>query len=72
MEEDLFFAVLAVFPESYVASESLRSSTSSGDGIILLFDVNDPVPVASWLVKKVFFLFNHQFIISYDLAFCLI
>ncbi|CAO2842038.1 unnamed protein product [Amaranthus hypochondriacus] len=52
MEDDLFFAVLAVFPESYVASESLRSATSSGDGIILLFDVNDPVPVASWLVKK--------------------
>ncbi|XP_021714730.1 WD repeat-containing protein 75-like [Chenopodium quinoa] len=52
MEDDPFFAVLAVFPDSSVLTESHRSSISSGDGMILLFDINSPVPVGTWLVRK--------------------
>lgn len=49
------FAVLAVVSESYVPTESNGSSISSGDGIILLFNINSPVPVGTWLVRKVIF-----------------
>uniref|UniRef100_A0A803MP60 WD repeat-containing protein 75 second beta-propeller domain-containing protein n=1 Tax=Chenopodium quinoa TaxID=63459 RepID=A0A803MP60_CHEQI len=52
MEDDPFFAVLAVFPDSSVLTESHRSSISPGDGMILLFDINSPVPVGTWLVRK--------------------
>ncbi|XP_010681099.2 uncharacterized protein LOC104896097 [Beta vulgaris subsp. vulgaris] len=52
MEDESLFAVLAVFSESSVSTESQGTPTSSGDGIILLFDVNVPVPVATWLVRK--------------------
>jgi len=41
-----YFAVLALLPES-------NDCAFKGDGIILLFDVTDPVPVASWSVIKV-------------------
>ncbi|KHN22690.1 WD repeat-containing protein 75 [Glycine soja] len=40
-----YFAVLALLPES-------NEYTFKGDGIILLFNVTDPVPVASWSVTK--------------------
>ncbi|KNA25055.1 hypothetical protein SOVF_009790 [Spinacia oleracea] len=52
MEDDPLFAVLAVVSESYVPTESNGSSISSGDGIILLFNINSPVPVGTWLVRK--------------------
>lgn len=61
MEDESLFAVLAVFSESSVSTESQGTPTSSGDGIILLFDVNVPVPVATWLVRKVLlFLDGHH------------
>jgi len=41
-----YFAVLALLPKS-------NECTFKGDGIILLFKVTDPVPVASWSVTKV-------------------
>ncbi|TKY54560.1 WD repeat-containing protein 75 [Spatholobus suberectus] len=40
-----YFAVLALFPES-------NEYTFKGDGLILLFNVTDPIPVASWSVTK--------------------
>ncbi|KAL2960870.1 hypothetical protein AAZX31_17G060300 [Glycine max] len=40
-----YFAVLALLPKS-------NECTFKGDGIILLFKVTDPVPVASWSVTK--------------------
>ncbi|KAK7388529.1 hypothetical protein VNO78_23347 [Psophocarpus tetragonolobus] len=40
-----YFAVLALLPE-------LNECTFKGDGIILLFNVTDPVPVACWSVTK--------------------
>ncbi|XP_027329589.1 WD repeat-containing protein 75 [Abrus precatorius] len=40
-----YFAALALLPES-------NERTFKGDGIILLFNVTDPVPVASWSVTK--------------------
>jgi len=41
-----YFAVLVILPES-------NDCTFKGDGIILFFNVTDPVPVASWSVTKV-------------------
>jgi len=41
-----YFAVLVLLPE-------WNDCTFKGDGIILLFNVKDPVPVASWSVSKV-------------------
>lgn len=41
-----YFAALVLLPES-------NDCTFKGDGIILLFNVKDPVPVASWSVSKV-------------------
>ncbi|OIV99785.1 hypothetical protein TanjilG_26123 [Lupinus angustifolius] len=40
-----YFAILALLPES-------SKHTFKGDGLILLFNVTDPVPVASWSVTK--------------------
>ncbi|CAL0325563.1 unnamed protein product [Lupinus luteus] len=40
-----YFAILALLPES-------SKHTFKGDGLILLFSVTDPVPVASWSVTK--------------------
>lgn len=52
MEDESFFAVLAVFPESSVSTESQGHSISSGDGIILLFEVHSLAPAATWLVRE--------------------
>ncbi|KAF7838030.1 WD repeat-containing protein 75 [Senna tora] len=40
-----FFAILALLPES-------NERTFRGDGIILLFNATDPIPVTSWSVTK--------------------
>ena len=40
------FAILARLPES-------NEPTFRGDGLILLFNVTDPIPMASWSVTKV-------------------
>lgn len=45
-----YFAVLALLPES-------NECTFKGDGIILLFNMTDPIPVASWSVTKVQFFY---------------
>lgn len=42
------FAILALLPES-------SELTFKGDGIILLFNAADPIPVTSWSVTKVLF-----------------
>ena len=49
----LSFAVLALLPESSMCTESNESMSQGRDGAILLFNVMDPVPVASWSVRKV-------------------
>lgn len=46
------FAVLACFPAPPDSVESQKTSHFLSHGIILLFDVNSPVPAATWLVKK--------------------
>ncbi|PSR85460.1 WD repeat-containing protein [Actinidia chinensis var. chinensis] len=46
------FAVLARLPESSEAAEAKETMLQSKDGAILLFKVGDPVPVATWFVKK--------------------
>lgn len=43
-----FFAVLGLVPKS-----SNESTLHDGDGVILLFNVEDPVPVTTWFVRKV-------------------
>ncbi|KAF5461745.1 hypothetical protein F2P56_017819 [Juglans regia] len=45
------FAVLALLPESSICMES-EPSFQGRDGIILVFNAMDPVPVATWSVKK--------------------
>ncbi|KAL9243950.1 hypothetical protein vseg_017780 [Gypsophila vaccaria] len=52
MENDPCFAILTLLPASGVSHESDMSSTIPDDGVILLFDVSSPVPVATWLVRK--------------------
>ena len=49
------FAVLACFPAPTDSVESQKMSHFLSHGIILLFDVNSPVPASTWLVKKVLF-----------------
>lgn len=49
----LSFAVLALLPESSMCTESNESISQGRDGAILLFNVMDPVPVATWSVRKV-------------------
>lgn len=49
----LSFAVLALLPESSMCTESNESMSQGRDGAILLFNVMDPVPVATWSVRKV-------------------
>lgn len=46
-----FFAVLALLPKS-------NERTFRSDGIILLFNATDPIPVASWSVAKVLFVYK--------------
>lgn len=52
------FAVLALLPESSVCMESNDSTFQRRDGVILLFNVTDPVPVATWSVRKVWLVSN--------------
>ncbi|KAK9691219.1 hypothetical protein RND81_09G183500 [Saponaria officinalis] len=49
MENDPCFAVLTLLPASGSAD---ISSYVPDDGVILLFDVSSPVPVATWLARK--------------------
>uniref|UniRef100_A0A2N9I1K3 WD repeat-containing protein 75 second beta-propeller domain-containing protein n=1 Tax=Fagus sylvatica TaxID=28930 RepID=A0A2N9I1K3_FAGSY len=49
----LSFAVLALLPESSICMESNESMSQGRDGVILLFNVMDPVPVSTWSVRKV-------------------
>lgn len=44
------FAALALLPESWMESEP---SFQGRDGMILVFNAMDPVPVSTWSVKKV-------------------
>ncbi|KAF3950512.1 hypothetical protein CMV_023745 [Castanea mollissima] len=48
----LSFAVLALLPESSMCTEPNESMSQGRDGAILLFNVMDPVPVATWSVRK--------------------
>ncbi|XP_058199418.1 uncharacterized protein LOC131314646 isoform X2 [Rhododendron vialii] len=50
--DDSSFAVLARLPESSKLTESNETTLQSKDGAILLFNVGDPVPVATWFVEK--------------------
>ncbi|KAF7121402.1 hypothetical protein RHSIM_Rhsim13G0225800 [Rhododendron simsii] len=50
--DDSSFAVLALLPESSKLTESNETTLQSKDGAILLFNVGDPVPVATWFVEK--------------------
>ncbi|KAK1362452.1 WD repeat-containing protein 75 [Heracleum sosnowskyi] len=45
--DDSYFAVLGLFPKS-----SNESTLHDVDGVILLFNVEDPVPVTTWFVRK--------------------
>lgn len=49
-EDSSTFAVLALLPESIMQFQEVGR-----DGIIVVFDVNDPSPVKTWSVKKVKF-----------------
>lgn len=49
----LSFAVLALLPESATRVESSEPMFHGIDGVILVFNVMDPVPVATWSVRKV-------------------
>ncbi|KAL9399503.1 hypothetical protein Peur_008464 [Populus x canadensis] len=44
-----FFAALALLPESSKCNET---SLKGRDGVILLFNASDPVPIFTWSVKK--------------------
>lgn len=46
------FAVLALLPESATRVESSVPMFHGRDGVILVFNVMDPVPVATWSVRK--------------------
>ena len=59
------FAVLARLPESSEAAEAKETMLQSKDGAILLFKVEDPVPVATWFVKKV----RNHFISNFNSCF---
>lgn len=47
-EKDSLLAVLVVLPES-----TSKTHNTTGNGAILLFNAEDPVPIASWFVTKV-------------------
>jgi NET1-associated nuclear protein 1 (U3 small nucleolar RNA-associated protein 17) len=49
----LSFAVLALLPESATRVKSSEPKFHERDGVILVFNVMDPVPVATWSVRKV-------------------
>ncbi|OWM87006.1 hypothetical protein CDL15_Pgr016043 [Punica granatum] len=50
MENSSSFAVVALLPKSFTESEEM--TFVGRDGVILLFDVKQPFPVASWSVIK--------------------
>lgn len=47
------FAVLALLPKSSACMGSNEPSLVGKDGVILLFNATDPVPLAMWSVRKV-------------------
>ncbi|KAL5977315.1 hypothetical protein ACLOJK_021661 [Asimina triloba] len=47
------FAVLSPFRKSWKQTPSDEVVLEDEDGVILLFNVEDPVPVATWSIKKV-------------------
>ncbi|KAJ4833117.1 hypothetical protein Tsubulata_006219 [Turnera subulata] len=49
---DSCFAVLALLPESSISYQSNETHFKARDGVILLFNSTDPVPVAMWSVNK--------------------
>ncbi|GAB2222155.1 hypothetical protein Drorol1_Dr00013357 [Drosera rotundifolia] len=51
-DDDTSFAVLALLPKLPQPIESDGAVVQSTDGVILLFDVGNPVPLATWSVKK--------------------
>ncbi|KAA8523464.1 hypothetical protein F0562_009887 [Nyssa sinensis] len=51
--DDSCFAILALLPKSLNYTESNKTMLQgTDDGVILLFNVGDPVPVVTWFVKK--------------------
>ncbi|XP_059662290.1 uncharacterized protein LOC132308272 isoform X2 [Cornus florida] len=46
------FAVLALLPKSSNDMESNETTLQYTNGVILLFNVGDPIPVATWSVRK--------------------
>ncbi|XP_057983859.1 uncharacterized protein LOC131168447 [Malania oleifera] len=50
--DDSSFAVLAHLPKSSMCVESNETAFQGRDGVILLFNVRDPVPAAMWSVMK--------------------
>ncbi|KAH7572563.1 hypothetical protein JRO89_XS04G0275200 [Xanthoceras sorbifolium] len=46
------FAALALLPESSKCQESIGTTFQGRDGVILLFNATDPVPVATWSARK--------------------
>ncbi|XP_009627084.1 uncharacterized protein [Nicotiana tomentosiformis] len=50
--DDSLFAILALGPKSFGSGMSNEATTLGTDGVILLFNVGDLVPVASWFVRK--------------------
>lgn len=47
------FAVLTLLPKSSKRTSSDEIALQDRDGIILLFNAEDPIPVATWFVNKV-------------------
>lgn len=47
------FAVLALLPKTPECVESTEAALQGIDGAILLFNVENPVPLATWFVSKV-------------------
>ena len=52
LDKDSLFVVLVVLPESTSKTHN-TAGNGTGNGEILLFNVEHPVPIASWFVKKV-------------------
>ncbi|KAK4355092.1 hypothetical protein RND71_024063 [Anisodus tanguticus] len=50
--DDSSFAILVLLPKSVGYVMSNEATTPGMDGVILLFNAGDPVPVASWFVRK--------------------
>lgn len=49
-EDDASFAVLAILPK--LSTNSKEETLQNESGVILLFNVGDPAPVATWFVTK--------------------